>query len=172
MKPCQCANSVIVARPHYFKFNFETAGDNLFQNIVDMENTENFKDKVMHEFDRCVTALREVGLHVSILDDIHPPVEELIDSLFPNNWFSTDCFGVIKVFPMFASNRQAEVRPEYLRTLLESEGFIVNEIIDYRIQLNGILEGTGSIVKDHMNSTIYASLSSRCEWEALNLLKS
>ena len=33
---------------------------------------------------------------------------------------------------MFASNRQAEVRLEYLRTLLESESFIVNEIIDYR----------------------------------------
>ncbi|MEE2923872.1 MAG: arginine deiminase-related protein [bacterium] len=171
LKPRQCANSVIVARPHYFKFNSETAGDNLFQNIVDMENSENFKDKVMHEFNRCVTSLREVGLHVSILDDIHPPVEELIDSLFPNNWFSTDCFGVIKVFPMLASNRQAEVRPEYLRTLLESEGFIVNEIIDYRIQLNGILEGTGSIVKDHTNSTIYASLSSRCEWEALRSFK-
>ena len=82
LKPRQCANSVIVARPHYFKFNSETAGDNLFQNIVEMENSENFKDKVMHEFDRCVTALRQVGLHVSVLDDIHPPVEELIDSLF------------------------------------------------------------------------------------------
>ena len=34
LKPRQCANSVIVARPHYFKFNSETAGDNLFQNIV------------------------------------------------------------------------------------------------------------------------------------------
>ena len=72
---------------------------------------------------------------------------------------------------MLATNRQAEVRPEYLRKLLESEDFYVKEVVDYRTKLNGILEGTGSIVKDHINSTIYASLSSRCEWEALKSFK-
>ena len=98
LKPRQCANSVIVARPHYFKFNPETASDNLFQNIEKWINSENFRNEVMHEFDRFVTALREVCLHVSILDDIHPPVEELIDSLFPNNWFSTDALESLKFF--------------------------------------------------------------------------
>jgi len=171
LKPRQCANSVIVARPHHFKFNPETAGDNLFQNVINLENSKNFRAKVMHEFDRFVGSLREVGLHVSILDDTDPPADELIDSLFPNNWFSTDRFGVIKVFPMLATNRQAEVRPAYLRKLLESEGFYVKEVVDYRTKLNGVLEGTGSIVKDHINSTIYASLSSRCEWEALKSFK-
>ena len=171
LKPRQCTSSVIVARPHHFKFNPETAGDNLFQNVMNLENSENFRAKVMHEFDRFVGLLREVGLHVSILDDTDPPADELIDSLFPNNWFSTDRFGMIKVFPMLATNRQAEVRPEYLRKLLESEDFYVKEVVDYRTKLNGVLEGTGSIVKDHINSTIYASLSSRCEWEALKSFK-
>ena len=171
LKPRQCANSVIVARPHHFKFNPETAGDNLFQNAMEMDDSEHFRAEVMHEFDRFVSSLRELDLHVSILDDDVPPAEALIDSLFPNNWFSTDRFGVIKVFPMLAANRQAEVRPEYLRKLLESEGFYVREVVDYRTKLNGVLEGTGSIVKDHINSTIYASLSSRCEWEALKSFK-
>ena len=98
LKPRQCTSSVIVARPHHFKFNPETAGDNLFQNIINLENSENFRAKVMHEFDRFVGSLREVGLHVSILDDIHPPADELIDSLFPNNWFSTDPLESLKFF--------------------------------------------------------------------------
>ena len=70
---------------------------------------------------------------------------------------------------MLAANRQAEARPELLRELLESEGFLVKGIVDYREKLDGILEGTGSIVKDHLNGAIYASLSSRCEIEALRV---
>ena len=40
VKPRQCTSSVIVARPHHFKFNPETAGDNLFQNLINLENSE------------------------------------------------------------------------------------------------------------------------------------
>ncbi len=167
--PRQCANSVIVARPHYFSYNPETAGSNLFQKIPNLINPEHFGRKVMEEFDKFVAVLREFDLHVSILDNDCPPSVKLIDSLFLNNWFSTNQFGIIQVFPMLAANRQAEARPELLRKLLESEGFLVKGIVDYREKLDGVLEGTGSIVKDHLNGAIYASLSSRCEIEALRV---
>ena len=115
----QCTNAVVVARPHHFDFNPETASDNLFQNYSPISDLRNFKSKVMDEFDNFVHILRQAGLWVSILDDKKAPEEKLIDSLFPNNWFSTNRFGVIQIFPMMAANRQAEVRPELLWELLD-----------------------------------------------------
>ena len=167
IKPRQCTSSVIVARPHHFNFNAETADSNLFQKIPKQFSSENLSVRVMAEFDQFVAVLRGADLHVCILDNDSAPASKLIDSLFLNNWFSTNRFGTIQIFPMLAANRRAEVRPNLLRALLESEGFFVQGIVDYRDKIDGILEGTGSIVKDHLNGAIYASLSPRCEIEAL-----
>lgn len=167
----QCTNAVVVARPHHFDFNPETASDNLFQSPSPIADLSNFKSKVMDEFDNFVESLRQAGIWVSILDDKEAPQAKLIDSLFPNNWFSTNRFGVIQIFPMMAANRQAEVRPELLWELLEKDGFRVDGIVDHRAKLNGVLEGTGSMVMDHYNNTLYAALSCRCEWDALRSFK-
>lgn len=167
----QCTNAVVVARPHHFTFNTETAGDNLFQNFSPISDPADFKIQVMQEFDNFVDTLRKAGLWVSILDDEEAPEANLIDALFPNNWFSTNRYGIIQIFPMMAENRQAEVRPELLWDLMERDGFKVRGIVDHRDNLNGVLEGTGSMVMDHLNQTLYAALSCRCEWAALKAFK-
>jgi hypothetical protein len=153
--------------PKEFAFNAETARDNEFQHQV-TESTEQVRKQAMQEFKTMVGQLRQVGVQVVEFDyplgDVETP-----DAVFPNNWFSTTADGALYTFPMACENRQQEVRPDALREALEAAGRSVSSedsLTDYLAE-NAHLESTGVMVIDHVNRTIYAALSQRCDREVL-----
>ena len=86
------------------------------------------------------------------------------DSVFPNNWVSFHESGNVALYPMFAENRRRERREEVLARL-ESEGFTINNIVDYTEAEDEdvFLEGTGSILMDRQNERAYCALSARAD---------
>ncbi|AXN33680.1 arginine deiminase-related protein [Vibrio coralliilyticus] len=163
----QNANCVVMVPPKEFAFNAETARDNEFQHQV-TESTEQVRKQAMQEFKTMVGQLRQVGVQVVEFDYPLGNVETP-DAVFPNNWFSTTADGALYTFPMACENRQQEVRPEALREALEAAGRAVSSedsLTDYLAE-NAHLESTGVMVIDHVNRTIYAALSQRCDREVL-----
>ncbi|MGY3572420.1 arginine deiminase-related protein [Vibrio paucivorans] len=163
----QNANCVVMVPPKEFKFNAETAEDNEFQHQVDL-TTQQIREKTMVEFKAMVASLRREGVQVVEFDyplsDVETP-----DAVFPNNWFSTTIDGSLYTFPMACENRQHEVRPDALIEALTASGLHVthqDSLEDY-LSDNAHLESTGVMVIDHLNKTIYAALSQRCDREVL-----
>ncbi|CAM2749850.1 arginine deiminase-related protein [Legionella worsleiensis] len=153
--PC---STVLMVPPQGFQFNTETAASNRFQS---QKHSVSTKNNAMVEFNTMVLHLRELGIHVLILNQNH----ELPDAVFPNNWFSThtDAAGrnLLIVYPMLTPNRQAEVNIDGLCHVLDEAHFTVNKLIDLRNKESLVLEGTGSLVLDRANQLIYAALSPR-----------
>src|SRR5699024_4994847 len=83
-----------------------------------------------------------------------------------NNWVSFHESGDIALYPMFAVNRRRERNEEGLR-LVESEGFSIDNVIDYtEAEEDGVfLEGTGSLILDRENRKAYCALSDRAHEE-------
>jgi hypothetical protein len=161
----QSANAVLMIRPHRFYPNPETAADNAFQQAVVPEKLADLTAAAQQEFDDAVDKLRGAGVTVHVMDDTATP--EKPDAVFPNNWFSTHHDGRVALFPMYSAARRAERRHDvidHLRAL-----YRIREVIDYSAseQEEKCLEGTGSLVLDHVNKIAYASLSQRTHPEVL-----
>jgi hypothetical protein len=154
----QSANSVLMIRPGRFYSNPETAGDNAFQG--DGARGSNALTLVARkEFDAAVQTLRAAGISVHVFED---PVEpEKPDAVFPNNWISTHHDERIALFPMYSALRRRERRQDIVEELRKH--YRVTEVIDYSpFENEGCwLEGTGSLVLDHLNKIAYVSLSNR-----------
>lgn len=150
-------------RPVNFRMNEQTAVNNYFQEDPKLKNEE-INQKAQKEFDAFVDLLREHGVNVIVVDDTKE--NDTPDSIFPNNWVSFHESGTICVYPMFAENRRKE-RREDIFEVLEKEGFLINNIMDYTsAEEEGIfLEGTGSILKDRANQKAYCALSERAHEE-------
>lgn len=156
------AHSVLMVRPAQFGFNFETASSNSFQNKVEVERVS---EVALLEFDEVVKQLKEVGIDVLVSesDDLLAP-----DCIFPNNCFSTHEQNKLFIYPMMAANRQRERNSNMLIDL--KNNFDVDEIHDlskYEKQFL-FLEGTGSIVFDHLQKIAYAIRSPRTNEEVLH----
>tara|TARA_R110002153_G_scaffold46994_3_gene132925 strand:- start:1765 stop:2646 length:882 start_codon:yes stop_codon:yes gene_type:complete len=139
--------------------NEQTAVNNYFMEDIDLKNQE-INQKAQEEFDAFVSALKNKGVNVIVIDDTKEP--DTPDSIFPNNWISFHSNGVVGVYPMFAENRRNERREDIFLTL-EENGFKINEVIDYTsAEDEGLfLEGTGSILIDRVNKKAYCALSQR-----------
>ncbi|NOI79477.1 amidinotransferase [Vibrio tubiashii] len=163
----QNANCVVMVPPKEFAFNAETAQDNEFQHQVSLSTSE-VRQSAMQEFNAMVAELRQVGVQVVVYD--YPLGEvETPDAVFPNNWFSTTANGELYTFPMACKNRQQEVKVDALVSTLESAGRPVqsqDSLLSY-LEQDAHLESTGVMVKDHVNKTVYAALSQRCDREVL-----
>ena len=163
----QNANCVVMVPPKEFAFNAETAQDNEFQHQVSLSTNE-VRHSAMQEFNAMVAELRQVGVQVVVYD--YPLSEvETPDAVFPNNWFSTTASGELYTFPMACKNRQQEVKVDALVATLESAGRPVqsqDSLLSY-LEQDAHLESTGVMVKDHVNKTVYAALSQRCDREVL-----
>jgi hypothetical protein len=163
----QNANCVVMVPPKEFAFNAETAQDNEFQHLVN-DTTGHIRQLAMQEFNTMVEQLRQAGVQVVVFD--YPLGDtETPDAVFPNNWFSTTADGHLYTFPMACKNRQQEVKTEALVEALEFAGRPVlaqDDLLDYLAQ-DAHLESTGVMVKDHLNKTVYAALSQRCDREVL-----
>ncbi len=154
----QSTNSILLIRPSNFFFNTETALSNSFQNSIDVDNGY-IAAKVLKEFENFREALNFNGVDVTTINDTESPIKP--DAIFPNNWVSCHADGTVILYPMLAENRRYERRLDVIKTLKEK--FIVKNIIDFSIyeKENKFLEGTGSIVFNHVHKIAYACLSPR-----------
>ena len=156
----QSTDSVLMVRPCRFSPNPETAADNAFQARVDCA-TEALSAVARQEFDAAVQTLRAVGVNVHVFEDTAKP--EKPDAVFPNNWISTHHDGRIALFPMYSALRRQERRHEIVGELRKH--YRVTDVIDYSVfeKKGHWLEGTGSLVLDHLNKIAYVSLSNRSD---------
>jgi hypothetical protein len=162
----QTTNSILMIRPVAFRMNEQTAVNNYYQKVLDGLSPETVNVKAQQEFDAFVAKLRKVGVNVIVIEDTLEP--NTPDSIFPNNWISFHENGDVVLYPMFAENRRAERREDVL-DILEDEGFVINEIMDYTLaeEDNVFLEGTGSLLLDRENGKAYCALSPRADEELM-----
>src|SRR5438046_2331767 len=154
----QSTDSVLMIRPGRFYPNPETAADNAFQRSVN-RSSDALTLVARNEFDATVQTLRAAGVSVHVFEDTAEP--EKPDAVFPNNWISTHHDGRIALFPMYSALRRRERRQDIVEELRKQ--YRITEVIDYSaFEEEGCrLEGTGSLVLDHLNKIAYVSLSNR-----------
>ncbi|WP_264213602.1 citrulline utilization hydrolase CtlX [Leisingera thetidis] len=159
MTSLQAPSAVVMVRPHHFRPNPETKGDNAFQSLADASSAPTAA-QALSEFDSAVETLRGAGVAVHVFDDTGT---ETPDSVFPNNWFSTHAGGHVAVYPMFAGNRRKERRWDVIEML--KRVYRVQDVIDYSgLEQDGLsLEGTGAMVLDHITRIAYAVKSNRAD---------
>jgi hypothetical protein len=156
--PTQSTSSLVMVRPCCFYPNPETATDNAFQARVDCA-ADSLSEFARKEFDAAVQTLHVAGVNVHVFEDTDEP--EKPDAVFPNNWISTYHDGHIVLFPMYSALRRRERRQDIVEELRKH--YRVTDVIDYSaFEDEGCcLEGTGSLVLDHLNRIAYVSLSNR-----------
>jgi hypothetical protein len=161
----QSTNAVLMIRPWRFYPNPETAEDNAFQRAAVSADADELSAAARAEFDRAVATLRSAGVTVHVVDDTPEPDKP--DAVFPNNWLSTHHDGRVVLYPMFSELRRRERRQDLIEELRRS--YRVTDVIDYSAYENQgqCLEGTGSLVLDHVHKFAYVSLSQRSHPEPL-----
>jgi len=156
----QCTSNVLMVRPSSFQYNEQTALSNDYQKKPSLSK-EKVIEQAQKEFDAMVELLEENGVNVLVIEDTSSP--EKPDAIFPNNWISMHQNGDIYLYPMKTPNRSAERRPEIIKEI--SEYFEVRDVHDWsEYEKQGVaLEGTGSIIFDHVHHKAYACLSPRTD---------
>ena len=156
------AEKVLMVRPAFFRYNEQTAVNNLFQHDDPDREIQKY---AVSEFDGMVHVLREHDIPVMVLEDRVKPMTP--DSVFPNNWFSTHKDGTLVLYPMFAYNRRNERRPYFIRAIRKAAG--TRRLVDLTgwEEQGKFLEGTGSMVLDRATRTAYACRSPRTSEEVL-----
>ncbi|MBU6340921.1 MAG: amidinotransferase [Bacteroidetes bacterium] len=151
-----------MVRPAHFGFNAETAANNAFQVQDGKMSPEAIRQEALREFDQFVSKLREAGVQVLVAKDSARPVKP--DAVFPNNWVSFHQEGFLVTYPMFAPTRRKERRRQILE-LVQKSGFYSDRRVnlEFNEKRNRFLEGTGSIIFDHVHCLAYACLSPRTD---------
>ncbi len=162
----QCAEAVLMIRPAAFGFNPETAATNAFQHreATDPAATAG---KARAEFEQLARALQSEGVRVITVDDTAAPPKP--DAVFPNNWVSFHACGTLVLYPLQSVSRHPERRQDVVEAVVKQSGFRVTHLLDlthYEAQ-GKFLEGTGSLVLDHLNRVAYACASARTHPEVV-----
>lgn len=167
MQERQTTDTVLMIRPARFRSNPLTAASNAFQQADPGHDAAAAQRLAEQEFEALAGALKEAGVNVIIYADTLSPDKP--DAVFPNNWLSTHADGSVVLYPMQATNRRIERRPEIVADLAAANGFTVGSTIDLSdAESRGeFLEGTGSMVLDRVNRLAYACLSPRTHRAAL-----
>jgi hypothetical protein len=156
----QSTDTVLMIRPASFKYNVETAQSNAFQKVP---NNENPNELALQEFDAMVAILRAEGVNVWVEEDSIFP--EKPDAVFPNNWLGIHPGKQIVLYPMAAENRRLE-RDPLLISRIQSQlpGY---SMTDFSLSESDgeFLEGTGSLIFDHIQRRVFASRSNRTHEE-------
>ncbi len=165
-KEPQLASTVMMIRPVRFESNPLTAASNRFQGRNEASAAEQ-QAQALEEFEGLVTALRDAGINVIVIDDTPEP--HTPDAIFPNNWISMHADGRVVLYPMEAENRRTERRMDIVDHLDKEAGRIVSDVVDLsgHEAVGHFLEGTGSMVLDRANRIAYACLSSRTHLDPL-----
>lgn len=167
--PDQAAPAVLMVRPAAFGWNPETARSNRFQ-AMEPSAGDAAAQRAIAEFDALATALAGAGVGVhAFADRDDPPCP---DAVFPNNWVTLHADGTVVLYPMLARSRRPERRLDLLAELAQRGGYRIGRLLDLsHHELQGrYLEGTGSIVFDHVARTAYACLSPRTDAAVLDEL--
>ncbi|WP_242117916.1 citrulline utilization hydrolase CtlX [Aestuariivivens sediminicola] len=162
----QTTNTVLMIRPVNYRMNEQTAINNFYQEQPEDLLPETINSRAQQEFDAYVDQLRQIGVHVIVVSDNKD--FDTPDSIFPNNWVSFHENGDVGIYPMFAENRRNE-RREDIFPILEENGFLIRNIIDYTSaeEEDLFLEGTGSVVLDRVHRKAYCALSARADEDLL-----
>ena len=154
----QSVNSLLLIRPSNFGFNTQTASSNTFQKQLLRPNANEI---VRVELENVINTLSKENISTIVIDDITK--DQTPDAIFPNNWVSFHENGTVVIYPMEAPNRRRERRMEVIEKVSEWKNTKNSSILDLtRFEKSGeFLEGTGSVVFDHLNKIGYAALSSR-----------
>ncbi|GGG40785.1 citrulline utilization hydrolase CtlX [Hymenobacter glacieicola] len=157
----QAARTVFLVRPTRFTFNVETAQSNHFQRFMAGLDEAAIQARAFAEFDAAVATLRARQMRVLVFEA--PAEPHTPDAVFPNNWGTFHPDGRVLLYPMCAPNRRPERRPDILETL--GQHFTIREVTDLSSheQAGRFLEGTGSIIFDHVHRLAYAGLSARTD---------
>jgi len=150
-------------RPEHFGFNPQTAESNAFQPDSKEGIKSDIRTRAIAQFDAFVEKLRAHGIEVLVYHS--PKHKKLPDAVFPNNWVTFHEDGSVVLYPMLAENRRLERRMDVIDKI--GETFLIKDLIDFSPEeMNGlILEGSGSIVFDHINRVAYANASPRTDAE-------
>lgn len=163
----QITDTILMVRPAAFRMNEQTKVNNFFQETLESDLQEvQINEKAQAEFDAFVNKLREVGVNILVYQD--KKENDTPDSIYPNNWISFHQSGDIALYPMFAENRRRERNEEVVK-LVESDGFVIDNVVDYTQaeEENLFLEGTGSLILDRVNRKAYCALSDRADEDLL-----
>jgi hypothetical protein len=146
-------------RPATFDYNPETALTNKMQQAAGAGSQAREQAKV--EFAQLVRALESEGVAVCVVDDTPSPPKP--DAVFPNNWISFHRDGTVVLYPMQAESRRRERRREIIDRVAAQSGFKLSRIVDltHHETEGRFLEGTGSLILDHVHRVAYANLSPR-----------
>jgi len=157
----QCADAVLMVRPRAFGYNPETAATNTFQRPQDLVNDAGAATQARAEFERLAQALGSEGISVCAVDDTPQPAKP--DAVFPNNWLSFHDDGTLVLYPMHSASRRLERRQEVIDAVVKRLDFKVSHLIDltHHERQGRFLEGTGSLVLDHIRRVAYACTSPR-----------
>lgn len=161
----QLTDTVLMVAPTRFGFNEEAFQTNSFQNVPTSESDDNIQELARLEFDTFADTLKNKGVDVLVFED--HIASETPDSIFPNNWFSTHITGELITYPMAVSNRRKERREDIIFELSKTYGYHRVPFEQHEAQA-AYLEGTGSLIFDHHNKTVYAAISPRTH---VNVLK-
>src|SRR3984957_19550742 len=158
----QCAAAGMMIRPAAFDYNSQTAASNRLQ-VAAVPGAASPAALAMAEFDAAVLALRGAGVQVCVVADTPAPPKP--DAVFPNNWVSWHADGSVVLYPMQAPNRRLERRRETLEQVAKQGGYPIGRVIDLSpFEAQGrYLEGTGSLVLDHVGRVAFACRSSRTD---------
>lgn len=162
----QCTDTVLLVRPAAFGFNADTAATNRMQRDAALAPAD-AQARACAEFDAMVGALRSEGIEVCVVDDTREPRKP--DAVFPNNWVSWHTDGTVVLYPMCAPNRRHERREEIVQQVAAATGFVVRRTLDLTAheRQGRFLEGTGSLVLDHVARVAYACRSARTDERVL-----
>jgi len=151
-------------RPASFDYNPETAETNKMQRPADVQSSagaQGARSLARREFDGLVRALQSEGISVCAVEDTAEPVKP--DAVFPNNWVSFHEDGTVVLYPMQADTRRRERRREVIDAVASELGFTISRVLDltHHEREGRFLEGTGSLILDHLERVVYASRSPR-----------
>jgi len=152
-----------MVRPQAFGYNPETAATNTFQRPEAVRGAAGADARARAEFERLAQALGSEGISVCAVDDTTHPVKP--DAVFPNNWLSFHDDGTLVLYPMQSASRRLERRQEVIDAAVKRLDFRVSHLIDltHHERQGRFLEGTGSLVLDHVERVAYACTSPRTD---------
>jgi hypothetical protein len=151
----------MMIRPAAFDYNTQTAASNGMQQAG--EAVVDASALALAEFDAAVGALHGAGVQVCVVADTPQPPKP--DAVFPNNWVSWHADGSVVLYPMQAPNRRTERRHEILDQVAARCGYRIGRVVDLSAfeEQGRYLEGTGSLVLDHVGRVAFACRSSRTD---------
>ena len=158
----QCADAVFMVEPRAFGFNPETAASNALQQQSSGDSNAP-GTLALDESAGLKRALESEGVQVLLGADTPLPAKP--DALFPNNWVSFHADGTLVLYPMLAPNRRLERREELIAAVCAAFDFQPRRRLDLSAheKAGRFLEGTGSLVLDHVARVAYACRSQRTD---------